>query len=144
METEIRKCKFHDGIDVINVYDHQLEDDSPLSLQAGMLVRQHWNSKPSIVINVDHAARESTEHEFSDYKDYITFVEAHEAVHFLEDHVDGSAEEEFKADLYGTALCVIKGYTRAAAIGHQRLSERYDTEESVDTLLSQACADLQG
>jgi len=144
---EKRACKFYEDVNVVNIYDYQLEEDSILYDQAGVLVRQNWNGPAYILINIDKAQRDCKDFELNNTEyaaidDYITFIEAHEIVHYFEDHVEGSPEEEYKADLYGTALCSIKGYQKATAIGLQRLEERYDTDEPIAELLREAISDL--
>ena len=142
-----RACKFYKDIYVYNIYEHQLEEDSILYDQAGILVRRNWNSPAFILINIDKALRDCEDFELNTTEytvidDYITFIEAHEIVHYFVHYFKGSPEEEYKADLFGTALCSIKGYQKATAIGLQRLEERYDTDEPIAELLREAISNL--
>lgn len=142
MDPQLNKCKFHEGIDVITMYDDQIEPDSPLADNVATLVRKHWNSRPSIVINRDQAVQEAAELGRINYKDYMTFIEAVQTVHYLEDHTEVGDDEQFMADLYGTALCVLQEYKQAASIGFDRLEARYDTDVPVDELLTDAINNL--
>ena len=139
------KCQFCDEVDVIHVADDSISDDSLLMEGTAYLVRTHHNSKPYIVINTDQAERDLYDNgiDSNRLEDYLTFIEAHEVVHFLEEHLEQTNENEFKADLYGTALCAIKGHSLAADIGIQRIGERYDLDEPVSDCVRDAIADLQ-
>ena len=140
---ESTPSKFCKDVDVIKVEDYQLEDDSPLHEEVAFLVRQHFNSKPYIIINMSKANRDSADLQFDRVDDYLTFIESHEIVHYLEDHLESTNENEYKADLYGTALCVLKGYPQAADIGMKRLEERYVLDDDVNECVRNAICDLQ-
>ena len=142
---DTKVCQFCEDIDVIHVNDDQVQEDSLLTESVAYLVRHEYNSKPYIVINVDQADRDLQDNDIGSHQldDYLTFIEAHETVHFLEDHLEESDDNEFKADLYGTALCVLKGHPLAADIGCQRLDERYSLEDSVGNYVRNAISDLQ-
>lgn len=144
--TNTKPCRFCNNLDVIYIHDTDL-DDSPISESAGYLVRLENVETPYIIINVNQASRDLQEKENNinshNLDDYLMFIEAHEAVHFLEDHIDDTDENEFKADLYGTALCIIKGHRLAADIGLKRMKQRYELEESIDKLIQNAVSDLQ-
>ena len=142
MDPQLTKCKFHEGIDVITMCDDQIDPSSPLSESAATLVRLHWNSRPTIAINRDQAIQEAAELGAVNHKDYMTFIEAVQTVHYLEDHTEVGDEEQFMADLYGTALCVLQEYKPAANIGMTRLESLYDTDVPMDQLLTQAINNL--
>jgi|SaaInlV_165m_DNA_1040744.scaffolds.fasta_scaffold93678_2 hypothetical protein len=140
---ETNPSKFCDDVDVIKIEEYQLEDDSPLHEEVAFLVRQHFNSKPYIIINMSMAQRDAEALQFDRLEDYMTFIESHEVVHYLEDHLEATDENEYKADLYGTALCVLKGYPQAADIGMRRLEERYTLDDTVSECVRNAICDLQ-
>ena len=142
--TDTKTCQFCDDLDVIYVHDGDL-DGTPISEFAGCLVRLEHVETPYIVININQASRDLHDNNISsrNLDNYLTFIEAHETVHFLENHKDGTDENEFKADLYGTALCIIKGHQLAAEIGLKRMKQRYELEESIDNLIQNAVSDLQ-